>query len=285
MADKEVKQMASSAQEIEQVTAYENQIKDTKDLVSRCKESVKSALIGQEYKDNAPFLVKLNSVADWQFRRIRRDGNCFYRCVAFAYLESMLSQKTLKQQAVEDAQKPNGKHWLWLAGAGYEEFAIVDFWEEYYRLLTDSGKDIDSLLTDMNDIMISNAVVVHMRFLASAYLKCNEELYLPFLLSQSDSSRYLSNLPGDAVLDMDTFCRMYVESMDSEADQVQIVALVNALNIVLNIAYLDAQGGALTDQRGIFHRFTPTEWNGTDDIIELHLLFRPGHYDILYQQT
>jgi ubiquitin thioesterase protein OTUB1 len=51
----------------------------------------------------------------------------------------------------------------------------------------------------MNELMISNAVVVHLRFITSAFLKANAPMYEPFL---------------DDGMTMDMFCNQFVEAMD-----------------------------------------------------------------------
>ncbi len=70
--------------------------------------------------------------------------------------------------------------------------------------------------------------------------------------------------------ELDTWCLKEVEAVDNECDQVQILAVVNAFNIGvvienLNITRVDTM------------RF-PEEMKD----IFINMLFRPGHYDILY---
>ena len=63
-----------------------------------------------------------------------------------------------------------------------------------------------------------------------------------------------------------------------EADNPQIVALVNALQIKVKIANLDSSHSA--DGSINYHEFEPMEPQ-VMEIPTIYLLFRPGHYDIL----
>lgn len=66
-----------------------------------------------------------------------------------------------------------------------------------------------------------------------------------------------------------------------EADQPHIVAIANALGVTIKIANLDP---TVTD--GVnYHELSPMEPLAVDDSPEVVLLYRPGHYDILYPRT
>lgn len=76
-------------------------------------------------------------------------------------------------------------------------------------------------------------------------------------------------------VDMDAYCKAEVEPMNKECEQIQILALCEYLEIQVEISYLDG-------------RFDITEGVRTVRIPEdgahwvVHLLYRPGHYDLLY---
>ena len=60
--------------------------------------------------------------------------------------------------------------------------------------------------------------------------------------------------------------------MYREADHLHITALTNALGVCVSVCYMDrTDGGQVND-----HRFPE------DGTPRVHLLYRPGHYDILY---
>ena len=74
--------------------------------------------------------------------------------------------------------------------------------------------------------------------------------------------------------------------MGEESDHVHITALTDALGIPVRIVYLDRSGGAADDTLDINHHdFMPEsapETLKSETPSLLTLLYRPGHYDILY---
>jgi ubiquitin thioesterase protein OTUB1 len=65
--------------------------------------------------------------------------------------------------------------------------------------------------------------------------------------------------------------------MGKECENVQVLALAEALGIQVVIAYLD--GHDLVDGIVSQHSFGPSDGSKR---VKLHFLYRPGHYDILY---
>jgi ubiquitin thioesterase protein OTUB1 len=68
-----------------------------------------------------------------------------------------------------------------------------------------------------------------LRLITSAYIRSHVDIFSPFLLSPT------TFLP----LTTDEFCRQEVEPCGKEADHAQIMALADALNIGVRVAYLD----------------------------------------------
>ena len=67
-----------------------------------------------------------------------------------------------------------------------------------------------------------------------------------------------------------------VEPMNKESDHIHITALTSALSVSIRVQYMDrGEGGKVN-----YHDFPDT---GRADEPYLHLLYRPGHYDILYK--
>lgn len=96
-------------------------------------------------------------------------------------------------------------------------------------------------------------MIVFIRIFIAAYIKENRILYENFI---------------DDNLDM--WIHREVEAIDNECDHVQIIAVTNAFNIGVNIESVTSSG--LETMR------MPEESNS----IFINMLFRPGHYDILY---
>jgi hypothetical protein len=58
------------------------------------------------------------------------------------------------------------------------------------------------------------------------------------------------------------------------------------MRLNVDVAYLDAHGGS--DQQATIHHFKPQQATGGEEIseellLQITLLYRPGHYDILYR--
>ena len=82
----------------------------------------------------------------------------------------------------------------------------------------------------------------------------------------------------DSFPDLQSFISSQVEPMNVESDQIHIVAMANALNCSFKIANLDH---SMVGESGInYHEIAPRD---EKDSFKIHLLFRPGHYDVLYQ--
>lgn len=72
--------------------------------------------------------------------------------------------------------------------------------------------------------------------------------------------------------------------MGEESDHVHITALSDALGVPVRVVYLDRSGGSDgKDAEVNHHDFVPAESTGTKAPTVV-LLYRPGHYDILYSK-
>lgn len=74
--------------------------------------------------------------------------------------------------------------------------------------------------------------------------------------------------------------------MGEESDHIHITALSDALGVSIRIAYLDRSHDDKGSVTVNHHDFTPTVGDLTGATVEIKpfvtLLYRPGHYDILY---
>lgn len=101
----------------------------------------------------------------------------------------------------------------------------------------------------------------------AGYLKMNEERFMPFV-----DGLY----PGKT---MELFCREQVEPMDKECEEVQVIALLDSLQVRTKIEYLD---GHSKSNESLRHYTYPQEDDTNDP--KITLLYRPGHYDVIYQK-
>ncbi|KAI3658997.1 hypothetical protein MP638_000341 [Amoeboaphelidium occidentale] len=213
--------------------------------------------------------------------RTRGDGNCFYRCVLHEYLTVV---KKLSMEVIEEFT-------TLLKKGGFSELAYEDFLDELKQLqLQPNNLNLRELL---NNQYKSNALVVLLRFLTSAYLKVNYEEYHYYITPSFDDYDYddemlLVDFPDDRDR-MTSFCVKNIEAMDKEADELMIIALSKCLQLKLGIVYLDSNKETL--EKTIIHKFnydsststttTTTEEEEEEEKDVVYLLYRPGHYDIL----
>ena len=81
------------------------------------------------------------------------------------------------------------------------------------------------------------------------------------------------------ISDISTFCAREVEPMGKECGMVQVIALAEALGVRVNVEYLD---GRPFKDKLMMYKFGPDP-NSEGNFLEISLLYRPGHYDILYK--
>jgi ubiquitin thioesterase protein OTUB1 len=116
-----------------------------------------------------------------------------------------------------------------------------------------------------------------LRLATSAQICAEEDNYLPFILG--------TELPGDAPFtSARDYCSRCVDPMETEAEHVSIAALAAALRLRVRVAYLDGGmgGPSASGQLVTFHEFGDEAEGDNGDVV-LHLLYRPGHYDLLYR--
>ncbi|CAO3607028.1 unnamed protein product [Cunninghamella echinulata] len=219
----------------------------------------------EEFKDNEPFLKKVKNLSKShsKIRKCRGDGNCFFRAFAFAWFESLLNSKEKYDEALFWLQSTPQL----LEKGGFQQLAYEDFYEvtleQLKKIPTNYANDPDLFLVAFQSPEISNAIVMHLRFVASAYLRIHADEYEPFLIVE--------------MISIDEFCAAHVEAFGKESDHLQIIALTKALDIPVDVIYLD---GSDSDQAAV-HEFWPNE-NDKNSKHPLKLIYRPGHYDIVY---
>ncbi len=116
-----------------------------------------------------------------------------------------------------------------------------------------------------------------MRVMAAAQMKSNPDRYLPYVMAEN-------------YYDVPSFCSKEVEPMGRECGMVQVSALAECMGVRVVIEYMDGRmtpgGGAAVAN----HVFGDGDDVGNDvdtsknnvDRTTITLLYRPGHYDILY---
>ncbi|KAH7924353.1 cysteine proteinase [Leucogyrophana mollusca] len=231
----------------------------------------------EEYENGSPsFVTQIDQLSRDGFnfiRRTRGDGDCFYRSVAYAFVDKLLHAPDVLM-AVASALSNLESTMSLLDGAGFQRIVYEDFLETFTDLIQSIIKpdDVGRMLTDelllhvFQTPELSNAIVVYLRLLTSAHIRADPDNFAPFLMHPE------IGIP----LEPREFCEHFVEAVGKEADHVQITALSQAMKINVNIAYLDGRKPSVD-----FVRFD----NAADANAEpLILLYRPGHYDVLVRQ-
>ena len=243
---------------------YENtlrqEIEKTTPLIS---EQLDINILNEDYKSNEEYVnsVKTITTKYKKIRKVRRDGNCFYRSFIYRLFEficmknnqKLFDHVNKKIQEVKDLTTRNGYDWIIV-----EDFYNT-FLNEFNRcfnslqLCSVTVRDyLDNLFSDKDK---GNYLIYFIRFCIAAYLKENFMLYEFYVEGPFQN-----------------WVQSEVEAIDHEADQIQIMACVNFFDIGVRIEYLNPYKNEVM-------KFPEDK---KDEDIFITVLFTPGHYDILY---
>lgn len=243
---------------LQQSRKIEKEISDSIMLVGD-KEDI--MILEQQYIGDEIYKAKVKDLARKysSLRRTRPDGNCFFRSFGFALLENLYHDKSNYESFRNIAEKSKDK----LLELGFQKFTLEDFHDQFMEVVNMIGKEDtneDTLFEVFNNKDYSDYVVVYLRLIASGQLQQRADFYQNFI----EGNRTVFE-----------FCRQEVEPMFKESDHIHIIALSSALNVAVRVRYMDRGNSA----EAIAHDFS-------DDVEgkapQIHLLYRPGHYDILY---
>ncbi|KXS17767.1 cysteine proteinase [Gonapodya prolifera JEL478] len=195
------------------------------------------------------------------YRSIRKDGNCFYRAFGWRLAELLWSPSSASSFWHDTAKAVLISTRELLTSSGYEQVMIEDFYDTFLAAmkLREAPGEPTGLEVFQSEYA-SSTTICHLRLCTGAELKRSRDLY-----------------EGFAEMPIDEFVIKSVEPMALEADNLQISALVNAIPLVnIRIANLDTTPGSIN-----FHEFSPMDADAKT-LPVITLLFRPGHYDVLY---
>jgi ubiquitin thioesterase protein OTUB1 len=221
-------------------------------------------LIQDDYKDGSQSIYSkiCQLPSSSTVRRVRGDGNCFFRAVAFELIQQ-IDQNNYPKLLVFINRI--------FKEVGFDKMATGDFIDELTELVNEKHS-ADSLAEEwQKNEYRSQAVVVVLRLLTSSYLRQHASDYAPFIYDVSDAE---SETDVDKLVI--SFCQRQVECIGIESDQIHIIALCNALRAKITIIYIDS----ISEDKMTFE---PEENEEKGKIlVELSLLYRPGHYDLIY---
>jgi len=232
-----------------------------------------------EYENgSSSFLKQIDWLTKHGFDRVQRtrgDGDCFYRSLGFAYIESLINSPEQDFAVASSLSVLSGTKET-LDNAGIEKLVYEDFYDDLISLIENVAKpgedglilNSERLLKSFQAPEVSNSIVIYLRFLTSAQIRLNREAYEGFLVHPDTKNP----------MDVDSFCANVVQAMGKEADNVEIEALCRALQLNVDVAYLNGVRGDGVD----FIKFRNDSNNNAAPLV---LLYRPGHYDILVKHS
>ncbi|KAK6353403.1 hypothetical protein TWF696_005369 [Orbilia brochopaga] len=242
-----------------------------------------SSILQDEYAGaDSTFVKKTAALAPKysNYRPVKGDGNCGWRALAFGYFELLLRTGDVEFIKYEQARIKSMNSLM--DDVGMSEYLYEDFVDETMQLLSsiqespviDNPYDDKHLLATFNAEDKSNGIVTHLRLLTAGFLKLNPAPYEPFIENS-----------------IQEFCATVVEPFNVQIDHIAVKALIDLLFIpagfAVEISYLDRSVGdevnvhRFEDENGTAPTVTPKTRSG--EAPTLRLLYRPGHYDLIYK--
>ena len=124
---------------------------------------------------------------------------------------------------------------------GYPALTTEDFYEAYAEFLTEElkGMTVAQLEEKFADDFFDRQMIYFARLVASCAIQSNPDKFGAFAIAVGSA-------------DVSSFCRQHVEPVNIEADQMQIIGLVDGFQRGVEVVYLDGSGGDLNS-----HKFSP----------------------------
>ncbi|KAF8470219.1 peptidase C65 Otubain-domain-containing protein [Kalaharituber pfeilii] len=272
--------IAQTAQITTETPAYivDTQSPDLQSLPTQFLPEVMDSLIGDlkstkeialEYANADPVYVKKTQAlypTYTHYRKIRGDGNCAWRAIAFGYFELLLrsgNYDLIKREWSRLISLQNV-----LKQVGFAEYVYEDFATETFHLFDMLSKLVALEPAEGNTQLVktfnegTDSIIAFFKFLTSAWIKKSPAEYEAYLVD---------SVPN--------YCAMTIERFAVELDHVGVKALIDCLivpaDLRVEISYLDRSAGTEVN----VHHFSGENTYGPT----LRLLYRPGHYDIIYK--
>ena len=254
------KNMFGAELSIEYENALREEIEMSTPLIS---EQLSIDILLNDYKNNAEYSNSIKAITNKYkyIRKVRRDGNCFYRSFIYRLFEYICMKNN--NQLYEHIKKKVSDSKDLIERNGYDWTFIQDFYQIFYTQFFYSFNSLEKKGITVRDYLdalfadkeAGNYLIYFIRFCIAAYLKENSFLYEVYV--DMPFQNWIAN---------------EVEAIDHEADQIQIMACVNYFDIGVKIEYLNPN----KTETMKFPEDKP------DKDVFIIVLFTPGHYDILY---
>ncbi|KAI1263433.1 peptidase C65 Otubain-domain-containing protein [Xylariaceae sp. FL1019] len=245
-------------------------------------EKTSSQSITEEYARADPtYVAKTLALPQTysHYRPIQGDGNCGWRAIGFAYFEALIRCQNvdLIQQELERITRLNA----YIEKEGGQDPTIFDLmvdetlslFGEILAAMTEGNDPMALIVAKFNDPNTSSCLVYHLRLLACAKLKGEPARFEPYIDT-----------------DVENYVQSTILPVNREIDHVCVVMLHDILlrpaNIVLEIAYLDRSEGSQVNVHRLPGKIEEADAQDPSSLGHMIcLLYRPGHYDILYRDT
>lgn len=201
------------------------------------------------------------------YRTCRGDGRCGWRAIAFGYYESLLRTGDHNKFLQEEVRLKSLRNIC--KAAGFDLDILETFEDTALDLLRTTAATLymphaeATLVEAFNNEEIQNFVITYFRELTAAWVQTRPDNYAPFVLPMT----------------VEEYCSTTIMAHTAEINEVGINALAEVLlkpaGFALEIIYLDLSEG--TDAN--VHHFGPM----STSVATIRLLYRPGHYDVLYK--
>ena len=250
--------------EYEMSIEYENSLRQEIEMSTPLvSEEIPTSILMEDYKSNSEYSNSVKQITDKykHMKKVRRDGNCFYRSFIFRLFENICikNNKALYEHVIKKIKEAKDL----IERNGYDWSFIQDFYNIFYMEFHHCFNSLEACQISVRDYLDKlfsdkekgNYLIYFIRFCIAAFLKENSFLYEVYV--DGPFANWITS---------------EVEAIDHEADQIQIMACVNYFEIGVRIEYLHP----FKNETMKFPEDKP------DDQIFITVLFTPGHYDLLY---
>ncbi|KAM0834656.1 hypothetical protein ACQ4PT_063453 [Festuca glaucescens] len=205
-----------------------------------------------------------------EYRKVSGDGSCLYRSFIYSYLEQLVKVSPGEELRLIGTLEPLLEKFqrLHLPGSyadGHNAFVnlILDCMDHKQTLSVSDYEDW-IFKKSQNEKKFSE-IISYLRLVAAVQI-CSEVEKFRHVIPELDPLR------------PEAWCRRNVIPMQAEGDEVHLVALTDVLHVPLQIVIVDISASEEPNTHIIYE---------SPDALPLFpcvtLLYRPGHYDIIYK--
>uniref|UniRef100_A0ACD6ADZ0 Uncharacterized protein n=1 Tax=Avena sativa TaxID=4498 RepID=A0ACD6ADZ0_AVESA len=204
-----------------------------------------------------------------EYRKVSGDGSCFYRSFIYSYLEQLVKASPDEELRLLGALEPMQEkfqrlHWPDSYADGYNAFVglILECMERKQRMLSVSDYENWLFQESENEWKFAK-IISYLRLLTAIEMSTEAEKFRHFITDLDPENP-----------DVAGWCRQHVIPMPEEVEEFHVVALIDVLHVPVRIVNVDISDTV--------EPYTHNIYESPDALPCVTLLYRPGHYDILY---